>query len=220
MNWKNWKNNSMYKICQLSASQYRENVLHVSTEVLDPTHTQVWCIPSEMVCFDSSPGRKFTREDQANSSLNFPWRDGGFFGVYSQSVPFIRMLVNYLVEKKNNALEASKVAMRSRRCHWRRSSRLPLPCWRYWYQDVPASESALIRLSLQMRSKMSLTKEFKIAIVLLEIPVSGAASPFHQNFIEFHHSWCMMHDASKTQSSHFFTFSNGAIDSSDLASVN
>ena len=159
-----------------------------------------------MVCFDSSPGRKFTREDQANSSLNFLWRDGGFFGVYSQSVPFIRMLVNYRVEKKNNALEALKVAMCSRRCYWQRSLRSPLPCWRYryqdvpasalirlsfkytrrcrssrlpstfwryWYQDIPASESALIRLSLQIHSKMSLTKEFKIAIALLEIPVSG-----------------------------------------------
>jgi len=58
----------------------------------------------------------------------------------------------------------------TQRCHWQRSLRLPLPCWRYRYQDVPASA---LPFEFQMHLKMLLIKEFKIAIALLEILVSG-----------------------------------------------
>jgi len=67
-----------------------------------------------------------------------------FLEYAANSVPFIRMLVNHRVGKKNYVLEAS----------------------------------------VAMRSKMSLTKEFKIAIALLEIPVSGCTC-FSTNPFEF-----------------------------------
>ena len=89
---------------------------------------------------------KFTREDEADSSLNLSWRNCWFLGVGREFYHIIR--VRSESQKTKHATHWKLPLQYAQRYHSQTNSKWPSPCWRYPYQGALAS-------TLAPRHKMS-----------------------------------------------------------------